>query len=56
MNKTVLFCSYKSVLCEGMTLETQYLGSRPTRACELKSCSGLGAGLKPRHALHGRVS
>lgn len=37
MNKTVLFCAYKSVLCEGMTLETQYLGSRPTRACELKS-------------------
>lgn len=36
MNKTVLFCAYKSVLCEGMTLETQYLGSRPTRACELK--------------------
>lgn len=36
MNKTVLFCSYKSVPCEGMTLETQYLGSRPTRACELK--------------------
>ena len=37
MNETVLFCAYKSVLCEGMTLETQYLGSRPTRACELKS-------------------
>ena len=36
MNETVLFCAYKSVLCEGMTLETQYLGSRPTRACELK--------------------
>ena len=36
MNKAVLFCAYKSVLCEGMTLETQYLGSRPTRACELK--------------------
>ena len=42
MNETVLFCAYKSVLCEGMTLETQYLGSRPTRACELKYFRNMG--------------
>ena len=56
MNETVLFCAYKSVLCEGMTLETQYLGSRPTRACELKLLDIWQLLVVVRHALHGRVS
>lgn len=52
MNETVLFCAYKSVLCEGMTLETQYLGSRPTRACELKFYQiALNQVSEQRHAL-----
>ena len=56
MNETVLFCAYKSVLCEGMTLETQYLGSRPTRACELKFIKEDLSNIVDGHALHGRVS